>query len=103
MSNWDFLQTGTDWPDWRGVKARQSTCVRWLAGGEELYDNRADPYQMATLAEGGGGPKVLDRLRARLADLLAAAHDDCRPGPGYGGWYDDRRNLIQTGLGPLPG
>jgi arylsulfatase A-like enzyme len=102
-SNWDFLQNGTDWPEWRGVKTKQHTYVRWLAGGEELYDNRADPYQMANLAEGGGGPEVLDRLRARLAELLAAAHDDFRSGPGYGEWYDDRRNLIRTGLGPVPG
>jgi arylsulfatase A-like enzyme len=102
-SNWDFLQTGTDWPEWRGVKTRQYTYCKWLAGGEELYDNLADPYQMKNLAEGGGEPSILARLRSRMWDLLGAAHDDFRAGPGFGEWYDKRRNLVCTGLGPVPG
>jgi len=51
----------------------------------------------------GGAPVALERLRARLADLLAAAHDDSRPGTGYGEWYDDRSNLVCTALGPVSG
>jgi arylsulfatase A-like enzyme len=102
-SHWDFFQTGTQWPEWRGVKTKQYTYCRWLAGGEELYDNLADPYQMKNLASGGAVPDVLKRLRVRLKDLLAAAHDDFRPGTSYGEWYDDRRNLVRTGLGPVGG
>jgi arylsulfatase A-like enzyme len=102
-SNWDFLQTGTDWPEWRGVKSRQYTYCRWLTGQEELYDNVEDPYQMNNLAAGDGVPAAHERLRSRLAELLAAAHDDFRPGTGYGEWYDDRRNLVRTALGPVPG
>jgi arylsulfatase A-like enzyme len=101
-SNWDFLQTGTDWPEWRGVKTRQYTYCRWLAGGEELYDNLADPYQMTNLAANGAEPEILGRLRSRLTELLAAAHDDFRPGTGYGEWYTDLRELVKTGLGPVP-
>jgi arylsulfatase A-like enzyme len=100
-SNWDFLQTGTDWPEWRGVKTKQYTYCKWLAGSEELYDNLADPYQLKNLAADGTEPEVLGRLRARMKDLLAAAHDDFRPGTGYGEWYDNQRNLIRTGLGPV--
>lgn len=51
---------------------------------------------------GGAEPSTLARLRSRLSELLAAAHDDFRPGTGYGEWYDDRRNLVRTGLGPVP-
>ena len=102
-SHWDFLQSGTEWPEWRGIKTKQFTYCRWLAGGEELYDNLVDPYQMKNLAAGGAEPDVLNRLRARLKDLLAAAHDDFRPGTGYGEWYDNRRNLVRTGLGPVGG
>ena len=40
--------------------------------------------------------------KTRLSELLAAAHDDFRPGTGYGEWYDDFRNLVRTGLGPVP-
>jgi arylsulfatase A-like enzyme len=102
-SECDYCMTGTSYPEWRGVKTKQYTYWRWLAGGEELYDNLADPYQMQNLAGDGSRPAVLDRLRARLAELLAAAHDDFRAGPGYCAWFDDRRNLVATGLGPVLG
>jgi arylsulfatase A-like enzyme len=102
-SECDYCMTGTTYPEWRGVRTKQYTYFRWLAGGEELYDNLADPYQMENLAESSAEPEVLARLRSRLSDLLATAHDDFRPGPGYGEWFDDRRNLVRTALGPVPG
>jgi arylsulfatase A-like enzyme len=101
-SDGNYLQTGTSFPEWRGVKTKQYTYWRWLAGGEELYDNLADPYQMENLVDSDAAPEALGRLRVRLSDLLATAHDDFRPGTGYGEWYDDQRNLVSTGLGPLP-
>jgi arylsulfatase A-like enzyme len=97
-----WFETGTTWPEWRGVRTKQYTYVRWLTGAEELYDNVADPYQMANLAEDGAEPEALLRLRARLPDLLAAAHDDFRPGTDYSDWYDDCRDLVRTALGPVP-
>jgi len=66
---------------------------------EELYDNLADPYQMANLAENGAEPESLVQLRARLSELLAVAHDDFRPGTDYRDWYDNCRNLVRTALG----
>jgi arylsulfatase A-like enzyme len=96
------FETGTAWPEWRGVRTKQYTYVRWLSGAEELYDNAADPYQLVNLAEGDARPDALANLRSRLADLLRAAHDDFRPGTGYSDWYDDCRNLIRTALGPVP-
>jgi arylsulfatase A-like enzyme len=102
-SHWDYLQTGTAWPEWRGVRTKQYSYCRWLAGGEELYDNLQDPYQIRNLAGNGSEPEVLLRLRSRLRGLLAEAHDDFRPGTGYGEWYDAERNLVATGLGPVPG
>jgi arylsulfatase A-like enzyme len=98
-----WFQTGTSWPEWRAVRTKQHTYIRWLAGTEELYDNSADPYQMVNLVESDAAPEALARLRSRLADLLAAAHDDFRPGTGYSDWYDDCRNLVRTALGPVPG
>jgi len=44
---------------------------------------------------------LLKRMRSRLQDFLVAAHDDFLPGTAYGKWYDDRRNLLRTGLGPV--
>lgn len=101
-SHWDFFQTGTRWPEWRGVKTKQHTYCKWLTGEEELYDDLEDPFQMNNLANGRAELPVLQRLRSRMKDFLVAAHDDFRPGTGYGKWYDDRRNLLRTGLGTVP-
>jgi arylsulfatase A-like enzyme len=100
-SHWDFFQTGTHWPEWRGVKTKQYTYCKWLTGEEELYDDMEDPFQMNNLAAGRAELPVLKHMRSRLKDFLAEAHDDFRPGTAYGEWYDDRRNLIRTGLGPV--
>jgi arylsulfatase A-like enzyme len=100
-SHWDFFQSGTLWPEWRGVRSKQHTYCRWLSGEEELYDNMNDPYQMTNLAAGLTELPTLKSMRGRLKDFLAAAHDDFRPGSAYGEWYDERRNLIRTGLGPV--
>ena len=97
VSHWDFPEGGTSWPEWRGVRTRQHTYVRWLAGAEELYDNAADPYQMRNLLEGGvGGPEIATRLRSRLKDLLHDAHDDFLPGAAYADWFTLDRNVKHT-------
>jgi len=102
-SHWDFFQTGTRWPEWRGVRTKRYTFCKWLTGEEELYDNMEDPYQVKNLAVSRKEPVVLNRLRGRLKELLAKAHDDFLPGTSYAEWYDDRRDLIRTGLGPVRG
>ncbi|MBN1126637.1 MAG: sulfatase-like hydrolase/transferase [Sedimentisphaerales bacterium] len=50
VSHWDFFQSGTSWPEWRGVRTNQYTYAKWLTGQEELYDYASDPYQMNNLA-----------------------------------------------------
>jgi arylsulfatase A-like enzyme len=97
----EVFQTGTVVPEWRGIRTKQHTYCRWLDGAEELYDNLVDPYQLDNLA--AREPGDLLRLRTRLAELLAAAHDDFLPGTAYADWFDDHRNLLRTGLGPVPG
>jgi ribonucleotide reductase alpha subunit len=75
--------------------------VKWLKEGkEELYDNLADPYQMRNLAEGKTDAGMLEKMRTRLKELLAAAHDEFLPGTAYADWYNDRRELVRTALGP---
>jgi arylsulfatase A-like enzyme len=101
VSHWDYFDTGTVWPEWRGVRTPRYTYVKWLTGDEELYDNVADPYQMKNVVADPGNDAVVKKLRARLAELLADAHDEFLPGTAYAEWYDDERNLIRTGLGPV--
>lgn len=101
VSNWDYFDTNTIWPEWRGLRTTQYTYAKWLTGQEDLYDNFDDPYQLRNLARGQMHLPMLKKMRARLKDLLAEAHDDFRPGTGYADWYDDERNLVKTALGPV--
>ncbi len=100
-SHWDFCQTGTSWPEWRGVRTKQYTYAKWLTGEEELYDNLADPYQMNNLAKDQKDLPRLTEMRKRLKGFMADAHDEFLPGTAYADWYDDQRNLIRTALGPV--
>jgi arylsulfatase A-like enzyme len=102
-SHWNYFQSGTNWPEWRGVRTQRYTYCRWLSGSEELYDNLEDPYQMTNLAEGRKELPALQRMRNNLKELLVSAHDDFQPGTRYADWYDEERNLIRTGLGPVAG
>jgi hypothetical protein len=84
------------------------TCVEPLQVAADLCcrsrrDLVVGNASLGVVASTGGPPQVIDKLCARLSDLLAAAHDDFRPGNRCGEWFDDRRNLVQTGLGPVPG
>ena len=36
-----------------------------------------------------------------MKDLLKDAHDEFLPGTKYAEWFDDQRNVIRTGLGPI--
>jgi arylsulfatase A-like enzyme len=99
VSHWARFESGTLLPEWRAVRTRRHTYVKNLQGEETLFDNAADPAQMKNLAGELQGAPLMDEMRARLQELLAAAHDDFRPGTGYADWYDARRNLVRTGLG----
>jgi arylsulfatase A-like enzyme len=100
-SHWDFLQTQTHWPEWRGVRTKRHTYCAWLDGEEELYDNEQDPHQMTNLAGDEAAAELLARMRATLQRLLGEAHDELRPGTEYADWFDEERNIIRTGLGPV--
>jgi len=100
-SHWDFFQSGSRWPEWRGVRTRRHTYVKWLDGREELYDNLEDPHQMVNLVEGRRDLPTMTRLRSTLRELLADAHDEFLPGTAYADWFDDQRNLVRTALGPV--
>jgi len=97
VSHWDYCDSGTIWPEWRGVRTERYTYAQWLTGEEELYDNLEDPCQMRNLAKGGQHLPMMQKMRSRLKDFLADAHDRFMPGTGYADWYDDERNLIRTG------
>jgi arylsulfatase A-like enzyme len=94
-SHWDYFHTEWPWPEWRAVRTRQHTYVKWYAGPEQLFDNAADPNQMRDIAR--DAKPLVDRFRGRLRDLLHEADDDFRPGHGYAEWFDAERNVKRTG------
>jgi len=105
VSHWDYPESGTEWPEWRGVRTKQYTYVRWLNGAEELLRHAVDPYQLRNLWMGNRAPDVMVRLRSRLADLLHDSHDDFPPGTKYAEWFhaeqghgtERRRSRMKTG------
>lgn len=101
VSHWDFPETATEWPEWRGLRTKQHTYVKWLTGAEELYDNLADPYQMRNLFDGRRAPPVMNQLRSRLKDLLHDSRDEFLPGVRYGEWFTTARNMVRNAAGPL--
>ncbi len=44
---------------------------------------------------------TLTQLRKRLGVLLKEADDDFRPGTDYIDWFDDKRKIVRTALGPV--
>jgi arylsulfatase A-like enzyme len=101
VSHWDFPESGTEWPEWRGVRTKQFTYIRWLNGAEELYDNAGDPYQTRNLWDGRRDPDAIAGMRSRLRDLLREAHDEFPPGTKYAEWFTPARDLVRNALGPV--
>jgi N-acetylglucosamine-6-sulfatase len=95
------FKTGGVRPEWRGVHTGRHTYVRWLDGGEALFDNAEDPYQLRNLVEDDSQSALLEGLRERAGELLAEAHDEFLPGTAYAQWYETGRNLVRTALGPV--
>ena len=69
--------------EYRGVRTARHTYVRDLSGPWLLYDNQADPYQLANLVNAPEHAALQARLEAELQRLLARTGDDFQPGPAY--------------------
>jgi hypothetical protein len=57
---------------------------------------------MRNLAVESAAKPELSGWREQLATLMAQAHDTFPDGSAYREWYDGRRNLVRTALGPVP-
>jgi len=85
VSHWDYPETMTEWPEWRGIRTKEFTYVKWLTGAEELYDNIVDPYQMRNLCDGRSEPAI-----------------EFLPGNRYAEWMTVDRDFVRNADGPLP-
>jgi arylsulfatase A-like enzyme len=105
-SHYDYFKTSLKDPaaaclEWRGVRTKQFTYCKYINGLEELYDNFTDPCQMYNLALKQQDLPRLKKMRTTLKELMAEAHDEFLPGDAYGEWFDNRRNMVRTALGPV--
>ena len=100
-SHFSFFDSQTVWPEWRAVHTRRYPCVEWLNGERTLYDNLQDPSQLTNRIHEEAYLQVSQKLEARLRELLAEADDQFGPGTAYADWYDEKRNLVRTALGPV--
>lgn len=96
-----------DGHEWRAVRDQQFTYARYRRDGAEmLFDHRADPYQLQNLATDATQSATLERLRARLAERLAAINDSFEACSYYEKKFTDGdRNIVRTAtrdFGPMP-
>ncbi|MCI0477054.1 MAG: hypothetical protein L0Y55_12465, partial [Anaerolineales bacterium] len=63
--------------NYQAIRVLQYTYVEYANGEKELYDLRADPYQLNNLAA-KADPTLLRELAARLRELQTCAGDKCR-------------------------
>ncbi len=75
-----FARQAFDYPEWRGVRTRTHTYVESRQGPLELYDNRADPYQMKNVVNRAEAQRELAGL---LRELLAKRGDRFEPREAY--------------------
>jgi N-acetylglucosamine-6-sulfatase len=61
----------------RALRTRDAVYVEYASGPRELYDLRADPYQLESLHD-AARPRQLGKLSRRLEELAACAGDTCR-------------------------
>lgn len=83
--------------EYRGIRTRRHTYVRDREGAWMLYDNQADPYQMANLVESGGPQAVPPELDRELDAWLERTRDRFEETR----FYIDRIDL-ETGLATRP-
>ena len=70
-------------PEWRGVRSERHTFVRTLEGPWLLYDNEADPYQLANLVDRPQAAGVQRELDEALHGWLEEIGDDFQPREVY--------------------
>ena len=97
----NYCRSHRDELQWRGVRGKNHTYVKYVCGKELLFDNITDPYQMNNLIADEKSNTLLETMRLYLKKLLAEAHDDVLPATSYAEWFDDTRTVIHTGKGAI--
>ncbi len=94
----DYLRDGEEW---RGVKTKTHTYVKWLHGLEELYDNAGDPLQQNNLVGNGKYEKLYKDMKCKLENLMKKRNDELVPCTSYTDWFDEQRRVVKNVYGPM--
>jgi hypothetical protein len=84
-------QLGLGVPRFRGIRLQTMSFVEYQTGERELYDIKADPYQLQNLAS-NADPKFIAQLSARLQQMMTCKGSACRTAE------DASFNLSDSGL-----
>jgi N-acetylglucosamine-6-sulfatase len=68
-------------PTYCGVRTKRHKFVYYRTGEEELYDLKADPYELKNLLVAGGISRAERALRDRMRSRLFGARGLCKPRP----------------------
>jgi arylsulfatase A-like enzyme len=94
----DWLETGMEW---RGVRTKHETYVRWLDGRVEYFDLRRDPLQRENLADRPESTERMTTLAARLETFQELRGDRLVPVTDCRDWHDNQRRVVRNGYGEL--
>jgi arylsulfatase A-like enzyme len=97
-ATYDYLVDGEEW---RGVRTKRHSYVRWLDGKVELYDLEADPLEMRNLAAVPEAAMLRREMENTLRSLMARRNDELVPCTSYRDWFDPYRRIVRNAYGPL--
>jgi len=87
--------------EWRGVRTKKHSYVRWLDGRTVLYDLEDDPLEKNDLTGDPEARETCRRLESRLQELLARRHDEFLAWNEYQGWLDNQRRVVRNAYGRM--
>jgi len=97
-STYNYLDPGMEW---RGVRTKKHSYIRWLSRETQLFDLEKDPLQMENLIDTKGAVSIQQELEQKLTKLMRARQDELKPCPDYGNWFDSYRRVIRNAYGEL--
>lgn len=87
--------------EWRGVRTKRYSYVKWLNGKECLFDLTKDPLQTNNLIDDVDYSKILINLKKLMIRLQKERGDKLMPCEDYKRWFDHKRRVIKNAYGPL--
>lgn len=106
LMNFSNFNTHPDWirepgNEWRGVRTKCNTYVKWRNGNEELYDLTKDPLQLNNVIGLEQNKKIANKLRIILQNFMTCRKDDLHPYTYYSNWIDQERRIVRNANGLL--